>query len=59
MYKHFESLCIPDEQGSPFPFNDKQFDILFCSAVLEYVGDDEAQKYFVNECVRLAKEFSK
>jgi ubiquinone/menaquinone biosynthesis C-methylase UbiE len=39
-----------------FPFDDKQFDILFCSAVLEHVGHDEDQRYFINECLRVAKK---
>jgi len=47
---------IRNEPGKPFPFGDKQFDILFCSAVLEHIGDDEAQKNFVHECIRVAKK---
>ena len=38
------------------PFDDKQFDILFCSAVLEHVGDYEWQIFFVQECLRVAKK---
>ncbi|MEI7740989.1 MAG: methyltransferase domain-containing protein [bacterium] len=37
------------------PFADKAFDILFCGAVLEHVGDHEDQKLFVSECVRVAR----
>ena len=44
--------CYP---GKKFPFTDKQFDILFCSAVLEHVGDDDEQKFFIHECLRIAK----
>jgi SAM-dependent methyltransferase len=47
---------VRNEPGRPFPFDDKQFDILFCSAVLEHTGDDEAQKQFVHECIRVAKK---
>jgi SAM-dependent methyltransferase len=47
---------VRNEQGRPFPFDDKQFDTLFCSAVLEHAGDDEAQKQFVHECIRVAKK---
>ena len=41
--------------GGAFPFDDKQFDILFCSAVLEHVGNNEAQGFFIRECLRVAK----
>lgn len=39
------------------PFADDQFDILFCSAVLEHVGDTEAQRRFIGECVRVCRSF--
>ncbi len=41
----------------PLPFKDNEFDVLFCSAVLEHVGDRDAQRAFVSECVRVAKVF--
>ncbi|GHT02673.1 hypothetical protein AGMMS50276_32670 [Synergistales bacterium] len=44
---------MPDEK---FPFNDKQFDILFCSAVLEHVGDYPQQGLFLRECIRVARK---
>lgn len=47
---------VQNEPGKAFPFDDKQFDILFCSAVLEHVGDDEAQMQFVYECIRVARK---
>jgi SAM-dependent methyltransferase len=47
---------IRNEQGKPFPFSEKQFDILFCSAVLEHVGNEEQQKFFVSECLRVARK---
>ncbi|MCM1230984.1 MAG: methyltransferase domain-containing protein [Ruminococcus flavefaciens] len=36
------------------PFDDKQFDILFCSAVLEHVGTRDDQKFFLEECLRIS-----
>jgi SAM-dependent methyltransferase len=39
------------------PFEDNQFDIVFCSAVLEHVGDSTAQRQFVAETLRVAKRF--
>ena len=41
--------------GEGFPFEKRQFDILFCSAVLEHVGDDNNQRFFIQECMRVAK----
>jgi ubiquinone/menaquinone biosynthesis C-methylase UbiE len=39
-----------------FPFKNNEFDILFCSAVLEHVGDYDMQRLFIEECARVAKE---
>ena len=39
------------------PFRDDEFDVLFCSAVLEHVGERAAQARFVREAVRIAKRF--
>ncbi len=41
--------------GSEFPFADKEFDWVFSNAVIEHVGDDDAQLLFLNEMVRVAK----
>ncbi len=38
------------------PFKNKQFDKLFCSAVLEHVGTRENQEFFLKECLRVSKE---
>jgi SAM-dependent methyltransferase len=40
----------------PFPFADKEFDIVFSSAVLEHVGNREDQRLFVEECLRVGKK---
>ncbi len=37
------------------PFEDKEFDILFCSAVIEHVGTREDQRFFLQECLRVSK----
>ena len=39
------------------PFKDNQFDIVFCSAVLEHVGSREAQRQFITETLRVSKHF--
>ncbi|MCL2221843.1 MAG: methyltransferase domain-containing protein [Oscillospiraceae bacterium] len=45
-----------DSSSRVFPFDDKSFDILFCSAVLEHVGSRENQAFFIEECLRVAKK---
>jgi SAM-dependent methyltransferase len=41
--------------GRVFPFNDKKFDICWCSAVLEHVGDVTRQELFLREISRVSK----
>ena len=41
--------------GGRFPFNDKQFDWVFSNAVIEHVGDENAQVAFVDEMLRVAR----
>lgn len=46
-------------QNSPkkrLPFKDKEFDILFCSAVLEHVGSRKNQRFFLEECLRVSNK---
>lgn len=43
----------PDE---PLPFADKEFDIGFSNAVIEHVGNTEAQKRFLREACRVARK---
>ncbi|MEK8016869.1 MAG: methyltransferase domain-containing protein [Candidatus Parabeggiatoa sp.] len=38
-------------------FDDDEFDVVFCSAVLEHVGDQNAQQAFVQEALRVSKKF--
>lgn len=39
------------------PFKDRQFEILFCSAVLEHTGSHKQQKRFIDECLRVCKRY--
>ena len=39
------------------PYADKQFDMVFCSAVLEHVGTRDEQRQFVSEVIRVSKAF--
>jgi SAM-dependent methyltransferase len=41
----------------PLPYSDKQFDMVFCSAVLEHVGTRAEQAQFVREVIRVSKAF--
>ena len=41
--------------GGEFPFKDNEFDWVFSNAVIEHVGDNNAQVYFVNEMIRVGK----
>ena len=41
--------------GLPFP--DNHFDLLFCSAVVEHVGDRNRQRRFISEALRVSKGF--
>ena len=42
--------------GKIFPFDDKSFDIGFFNAVIEHVGDKNAQLLFVKEISRVCKK---
>ncbi len=37
---------VKTEAKKPLPFRDKEFDILFCSAVLEHAGSRRDQRFF-------------
>lgn len=39
------------------PFADNEFDVLFCSAVIEHVGSREAQRNFLKEALRVSRQF--
>jgi len=53
-YPGLTFVHIPENK---LPFEDQQFDIAFCSAVLEHVGTREDQKRFIGELLRVAKTF--
>jgi SAM-dependent methyltransferase len=45
---------VPQE---PLPFRDKEFDIAFCNAVIEHVGNSRQQREFVDEMLRVSSSF--
>jgi SAM-dependent methyltransferase len=55
--KVFPGLSFVRIQPGPLPFADDEFDILFCSAVIEHVGDRESQRNFVRESLRVSRRF--
>jgi len=42
---------------TPLPFQKKEFDIAFCNAVVEHVGDSKRQRDFINEMLRVSSLF--
>ena len=43
-----------NEPMKPLPFEDGRFDVCYCSAVLEHVGNRKNQEFFLNECLRVS-----
>ena len=59
--EHFSKL-YPDVKiilydGKHFPFEDKSFDIGWSNAVIEHVGNQDAQLLFLQELLRTCKQF--
>ncbi len=54
--KHFPEIKLYFGDGRCMPFKENQFDIVFSNAVLEHVGDHQAQKRFVHEIIRVGKK---
>jgi SAM-dependent methyltransferase len=55
--KEYPGLTFVQTTGEKLPFDDWQFDLVFCSAVLEHVGNREEQGHFIRELLRVAKRF--
>jgi SAM-dependent methyltransferase len=51
----FPGLKFVRTSGVKLPFADQEFDIAFSAAVLEHVGDDDQQRRFVVELLRVAR----
>lgn len=53
----YDGLTFVQTQPYSTPFTDRQFDIVFCNAVVEHTGSREQQKDFIGEYCRVAKKF--
>jgi SAM-dependent methyltransferase len=51
----FPTVRAVRADGRDLPFADREFDVGFSNAVLEHVGDREAQRQFVRELCRVSK----
>jgi len=56
MSKIYPGMKFVNYSGKIFPFLDKKFDWVFSNAVIEHVGDDDAQLLFLNEMMRVSKK---
>lgn len=57
MEKNYPGLQFVRIQPGKLPFADNEFDVVFCSAVIEHVGDRESQRNFVQESLRVSRQF--
>ena len=57
MEKAFPGLKFVQTSGKDLPFENGAFDLAYSSAVLEHVGDREAQREFIREVMRVADGF--
>lgn len=55
--KIYDGLTFVQTQPYSTPFIDRQFDIVFCNAVVEHTGSREQQKKFIEEYCRVTKKF--
>jgi hypothetical protein len=53
----FPGITFQTISTGRLPFKDKEFDIVFCSAVVEHVGSTENQRFFISEVIRVSKSF--
>lgn len=53
--KRYPKIKTVSYDGRVFPFKDKSFDICWCNAVIEHVGDRSQQERFLREIARVSK----
>lgn len=54
---HFPEVTFIQTSAERLPFDNGQFDAVFCSAVIEHVGNREQQAAFLSEVARVGKSF--
>ena len=54
--KRYPEIKVVSYKGGKFPFDSKRFSIAISNAVIEHVGDYEAQLIFVNEMIRVGQQ---
>ena len=54
--RRYSKVKIVTYDGGEFPFKNNQFDLCWCNAVIEHVGNEEQQEYFLNEIKRVSKK---
>jgi len=54
--KRYPKVKIVIYGGDVFPFKDKNFDICWCNAVIEHVGNTYKQEKFLKEICRVSKK---
>lgn len=55
--EQYSGLRFIQTSQTGLPFEDNAFDIVFCSAVVEHVGDSHQQRLFIAELLRVAPHF--
>src|SRR5882724_8411820 len=55
--RRFPGVKFARITADKLPFPDDHFDLVFCSAVVEHVGDRESQRRFILEALRVARRF--
>lgn len=53
----YPGLNFVQTAGDQLPFEDRQFDIAFSSAVIEHAGTRDQQRHFLEELLRVSKRF--
>ena len=53
--KKYPKVKTVTYEGEGFPFKDKEFDICWCNAVIEHVGNRDKQERFLKNIQRVAK----
>lgn len=54
--RRFPEVRLVIGDGKNLPFKDNSFDIGFCNAVIEHVGNRDNQKRFISEIIRVLKK---